>query len=455
MKILILGAGQVGTLLANHLSSGQHQITLIDEDANCLEKILEKLDVRTLTGNGVYPEILAQADAETADLLLAVTGKDETNMLACQIAHTLFNIPYKIARVRAREFITYPDLFHPESLPIDHVISPETIVAKNITRIITHPGTSKVFRLGNGNISMIKTKITLGSAWTNTPFYELQQTLQNEDSKIIAIYRNGKVISAPAIKMLEADDEAYVLVYTNNISKITHATRQFERDYRRIIIAGGGNIGSQIAKALEKEYHVKIIEHNPKKITTLTNFLENVIILEGDVTDKDLLIEENIENCDVFCAVTNKDETNIMAAMLAKRLGAYRVIASISRTTFADMAQGSEIDVVFSPPRSTLGSLLPFVRAGNIHNIHFLGGDQEELIELQVTDHPKDYFLNKTPDQLKLPAALHFCGLYRNGRIYFTDFPAIQPLDHLLFLTTQINAVTELEKLLIPKPCRN
>ncbi len=455
MKILILGAGQVGTLLATHLSSGQHEITLIDENSICLEKILEKLDVRTLTGNGVYPEILEQAGADTADLLLAVTGKDETNMLACQIAHTLFNIPYKIARVRAREFITYPDLFHPESLPINHVISPETIVAKNITHIITHPGTSKVFSLGNGNLSMIKTKITLGSIWTNTPFTELQQSLQRDDSKIIAIYRNGKVLPATNIKMIEADDEAYVLTYTNNIANITHATRQFERNYQRIIIAGGGNIGSQIAKALEQDYHVKIIEHNTKKITTLTNFLEKVIILEGDITDKDLLIEENIENCDVFCAVTNKDETNIMAAMLAKRLGAYRVIASISRTTFADMAQGSEIDVVFSPPRSTLGSLLPFVRAGNIQNIHFLGGDQEELVELQVTDNPKDYFINKTPEQLKLNPALIFCGLYRNGKIYFTDFPPIQPSDHLLFLTTQENAITELEKLLLPKPCRN
>ena len=331
MKIIVLGAGQVGSTVAENLSSEANDITIVDQDAERLRNLQDHLDVRTVTGNASHPGVLARAGAKDADLILAVTSSDETNMVACQVAYTLFQTPTKIARVRAAEYLEHPILFCPEALPVDVHISPEQLVTDYIQRLIETPGALQVLDFANGKVRLVAVRAYHGGPLVGHALRELPSHMPAIDTRVAAIFRRGSAIVPEGSTVIEVDDEVFFVAAAEHIGSVMGELRRRDRAVRRIILAGGGNIGRRLARALEPHYHVKLVEYDLGRARRLSEHLDRTIVLNGHATDEELLREENIDGTDVFCAVTNDDQSNILSAMLAKQMGARKVMALINR----------------------------------------------------------------------------------------------------------------------------
>ncbi|AFL75069.1 Trk system potassium transporter TrkA [Thiocystis violascens] len=325
MKIIILGAGQVGTSVAANLVSEANDITVVDHNPELLRELQERFDLRTVLGHGAHPDVLARAGADDADMIIAVTNSDETNMVACQVAYTLFHTPTKIARVRAQSFLDQPRLFGTDALPIDVAISPEALVTSYILRLIENPGTLQVLDFAGGRIRLVAVKAYYGGPLVGHELRALQEHMPQVDARVAAIYRQDRAIQPEGDTVIEADDEVFFLAAPIHIRAVMGELRRLDKSYKRLIVAGGGNIGTRLARALEANYRVKLIERNLNHCKRIAEDLEKTIVLHGDAADQELLLEENIENTDVFCAVTNDDEAKILSAMLAKRLGAHEI----------------------------------------------------------------------------------------------------------------------------------
>ncbi len=350
MKIIILGAGQVGGTLAEHLAREENDITVVDTDGAKLRELHTKLDIRTVTGAGSYPIVLRQAGCEDADMLIAVTNTDEINMIACQVAHTLFRTPTKIARVRSTAYLTRKGLFAHEAIPIDVLISPEQVVTDHVRRLIEHPGALQVLEFAGGLVQLVAVKAFYGGPLVGQDLAFLGKHMPNVETRVAAIYRRNRPIIPRGDTIIEADDEVFFLAARRDIRAVMSELRKVERDFRRVVIAGGGNIGERLAEHLEHSHQVKIIEHSLERCTTLSERLDRTVVLHGSATSKRLLEEENIEDCDIFCALTNDDEVNIMSSLLAKRLGAKKVLTLINNAAYVDLVQGGDIDIAISPP---------------------------------------------------------------------------------------------------------
>src|SRR5476649_2169459 len=331
MKIIILGAGQVGGTLAEHLASEANDITVVDTDADRLRDLGDRLDIRTVQGRGSFPTVLRQAGADDADMLVAVTNSDETNMLACQIAYTLFKTPTKIARVREAAYLTRPELFDNNHIPVDVLISPEQVVTHYIKRLIEYPGALQVIDFGEGKAQLVAVKAYYGGPLVGQQLRQLREHMPNVDTRVAAIFRRDRPILPQGDTIIEADDEVFFIAAKEHIRAVMGEMRRLDEHYKRIIIAGGGHIGERLAEAIESRYQVKIIEMNPARCRYLSETLNNTVILQGSSSDRDLLLEENIANTDLFLALTNDDEANIMSSLLAKRLGARKVMTIIDR----------------------------------------------------------------------------------------------------------------------------
>ncbi len=382
MKIIILGAGQVGGTLADNLANENNDITIVDADDQRLRELRDRLDIGVVTGAASYPQTLVQAGIEDADILIAVTNNDEINMVACQIAHSLFSTPTKIARVRAHAYLRNPELFHNGGIPVDVLISPEKLVADYVYRLIEHPGALQVLDFANGEVQLVAVKAYYGGPLVGQELRFLRQHMPAVDTRVAAIYRRDRSIIPEGTTVIEADDEVFFIAAKSHIRAVMSELRRLETPYRRIIIAGGGNIGARLARELETGYSVKLIEKFPERCKFLSERLDNTIVLQGSASDQELLLEENIEDTDVFLALTNNDEANIMASMLAKRLGARKVMAIINNPAYADLVQGGDIDIAISPQQTTIGSLLTYVRRGDIVNVHSLRRGAAEAIEV-------------------------------------------------------------------------
>ena len=339
MKIIILGAGQVGSSVANNLASEANDITVVDQNPELLRRLQDRLDLRTVQGHAAHPEILRRAGAQDADMILAVTNSDETNMVACRVAYTLFHTPTKIARVRAQGFTRYPQLFGNEALPIDLLISPEQLVTDYIMRLIEYPGALQVLDFTGGRVRLVAVRAYYGGPLVGKELRTLYERMPDAEARVAAIYRKGHAIRPQGNTVIEADDEVFFVAAANNIRAVMSELRRLEKPFKRLIFAGGGNIGMRLAMALEKDYQVKLIEHDKERAQKIAEELEKTIVLHGDAADEDLLLEENIENVDVFCAITNDDEANILSAMLAKQLGARKVMALINRASYVDLVE--------------------------------------------------------------------------------------------------------------------
>lgn len=449
MKILILGAGQVGRSVADALAHEDNDVTIVDTNAAALRDLREKLDVRVEIGQASYPRVLERAGIEDADMLVAVTNSDEINMVACQVAHTLYRTPTKIARIRSSHYLGRRELFASESVPIDVLISPEQLVTEHIFRLISHPGALQVLNFANGKVQMVGVKALQDGPLIGHQLKEMQEHMPGIKARVAAMFRKGKPIVPKPETLVEIDDEIFFIASPKHIRAIISELRKLDKPYKRIILAGGGNIGNRLARLLEEaRYQVKIIEKNNDRAAKLAERLDKTIVLEGDAADENLLIEENIENTDVFIAITNDDEANILSSMLAKRLGARRVMSLINRPSYVDLVESS-IDLAISPQQVTIGALLTHIRRGDIVAVHALRRGSAEAIEIVAHgDYKTSRVVGRRLDEIKLPPGANIGALVRGDEILMAvDELIVNANDHVIMFVTDKRYVPAVEKL--------
>ena len=449
MKIIILGAGQVGTSVAENLAMEDNDITIVDQNGDLLRGLEDRLDLRTVQGHAAYPDVLKQAGAEDADMILAVTNSDETNMVACLVAYTLFRTPTKIARVRSQGFINYPELFGNDVLPVDLLISPEQLVTDYIFRLIEYPGALQVLDFAQGRIRLVAVRAYHGGPMVGHKLKTLYDHMPNVDARVAAIYRKGQAIQPEGDTVIEVDDEVFFIAAVENIRAVMSELRRMERPFKRVIIAGGGNIGRRLALELQKKYQVKVIDRGKQRSKLLAEELDRCIVLHGDGADEDLLVDENIENTDVFCAVTNDDEANILSAMLAKRLGARKVMSLINRPSYVDLVQSGPIDIAISPQHATIGSLLAHVRRGDVEVVHSLRRGAAEAIEAVAHgDSTSSKVVGKSIEQIKLPKGTSIGAILRGEEVVIAHHDTvIESEDHVILFLVDKRRIADVEKL--------
>ncbi len=451
MKIVMLGAGQVGGSVAHILASEANDVTVVDANAERLQALQDRLDIRTVCGHAAYPGVLEQAGAADADMLIALTDNDEVNMIACQVAHTLFNTPTKIARVRAGGYISYQDrLFGDEALPVNVLISPEQLVTDYIRHIIEHPGSLQVLDFADDQVRLMGVKAYEGSTLVGQALRTLPDHMPGIDTRVAAIFRQGKPIIPEGNTIIAADDEVFFIAARKNTRAIVSELRKLDKMVKRLIIAGGGHIGARLAQALEERFKVKVIERNVDTSRRLSEQLSRAIVLQGDAADENLLRQENIENMDVFCAVTDDDEANILSAMLAKRMGARKVMALINRVSYVDLVESSGIiDVAISPQQATIGSLLTHVRRGDVVKVHSLRRGAAEAIEAVAHgDYKTSKVVGRRLDEIKLPPGTTIGAVARRDEVIICHHDTmIEADDHVILFLVDKKKVPEVERL--------
>jgi trk system potassium uptake protein TrkA len=449
MKIIILGAGQVGTSVAEVLAGEGSDITVVDVDEKKLEILRDRLDISTVVGEAAHPEVLARAGAEDADMILAVTNSDEINMIACQVAYTLFHTPTKIARVRSVGYLAHPQLFTQESLPVDVLISPEQLVTDYVQRLIEHPGALQVLDFAGGKVQLVAVRAFYGGPLVGQALSTLREHMPGIETRVAAIYRRGHAIAPDGDTVIEADDEVFFIAAKRHIRVVMKELRRLDRPVKRVILAGGGNIGMRLAKALENKYQVKLIDHNPERSKRISEELDKTIVLHGDAADEELLLDENIENTDVFCAVTNDDEANILSAMLAKRLGAQKVMALINRAAYVDLVQSGIIDIAISPQQATIGSLLTHVRRGDVTAVHSLRRGAAEAIEAVAHgDARSSKVVGRAIENIKLPPGTNIGAIVRGDEVIIAHHDTvIQAEDHIILFVVDKDRISDVERL--------
>ena len=450
MKIIILGAGQVGATLAENLVGEQNEITVVDIDGNRLRELQDKYDLQGVMGHSAHPDVLRRAGAEDADMIIAVTSSDEVNMVACQVAYSIFKTPTKIARIRSEQYLKYREkLFQNDDLPIDHYIAPEALVTKYIRRLIDYPGALQVLQFADGMLSLVAVKAYYGGLLVGYALSALKEHIPNVETRVAAIYRQGKAIKPLGTTVIEADDEVFFIAATKHIRAVMNELQKLERSYKKIMIAGGGNIGAGLARSLEKNHTVKLIERSKERAEQLSEMLDNTVVFCGDASDQELLSEEHIEQVDVFIAVTNDDEANIMSAMLAKRMGAQKTMVLIQRGAYVDLVQGGEIDIAISPQQATLSALLTHVRRGDIVNVYSLRKGAAEAIEAVAHgDENTSKVVGRAIADIKLPAGTTIGAIVRNDDVLIAhDDTIIMSGDHVIMFLIDKKHITVVEKL--------
>lgn len=449
MKIIILGAGQVGSSVAENLANEANDITLVDVNPHRLQTLRDHLDIRTITGVASHPPVLERAGAEDADMLIAVTNSDEINMVACQVAYTLFHTPTKIARIRAPEFLNYRQLFAQEASPVDVLISPEQIVTNYIRSLIETPGALQVLDFAHGRVRLVAVKAYYGGPLVGHELRALREHMPGIDARVAAIYRRGRPIHPDGHTVIEPDDEVFFIAARENIRKVMGELRELDKPVRRVILAGGGNIGLRLAKDLESQCQVKIIEQSRDRAEFLSETLNSSIVLYGDTSDETLLKEENIENTDVYCAVTNDDEANILSAMLAKRLGARKVMALINRPSYVDLVESGRIDIAISPQQATIGSLLAHVRRGDVVVVHSLRRGAAEAIEAVAHGTEKtSRVVGRHVEDINLPPDTSIGAIVRGDEVIIAHHDTvIESEDHVVLFLNDKRRISEVEKL--------
>lgn len=451
MRIVILGAGQVGASVAEGLVRERNDITVVDADAGRLAALGERLDLRTVHGHAAFPSVLEAAGARDADLLLAVTSSDETNIVACEIAKVLFNVPTKIARIRASEYWSHPQLFDDRTFPVDVLISPETLVTDTILRLIDYPGALRVQDFAGGRVRLVGVRARPDGLMAGRRICDFRRHMPAVDTRIAALYRRDRPVNPEGDTVIAADDEVFFIARSDDVAAVLRELGAEQAPYRRILIAGGGNIGLRLARALERrELDVKLIDHNARRTRYAAEQLERALVLHGDAADAALLEEEGIRETDLFIAVTNDDETNILSAMLARRLGARQTFALINRAAYVDLVEsGTRIDVVISPQHSTIGSILAHVRAGDVAAVHSVRYGTAEAMELIVHgDRRNSKLIGRRLDALGLPPGVTVGALLRGDEVLIAHHDTvIQAEDHVIVFVTEKRRIREVERL--------
>ncbi len=449
MKIIILGAGQVGASVAANLVSEANDITIVDINPKLLQSLSERYDLQAINGVASHPSVLAKAGANDADMIIAVTNSDETNMVACQVAYTLFHTPTKIARVRNLDYQNNPTLFTQEALPIDVLINPEQIVTDYIARLVGFPGALQVLDFANGKAQMVTIRVANDGILVGKKVSDMCKQLGAGDYRVVYIFRAGIAVIPEGSTIIEDADELFIIGAPKHIRRLLKAVQQKEKPVKRVMIAGGGNIGIRLARTLEKDYHVKLLELNIEQAHRASEELKHTIVLQGDAADEDLLIEENIDETDIFCALTNADEANIISCMLAKRLGAPKVMALINRAAYVNLVQSDVIDIAISPQQATIGSLLTHIRRGDVVVVHSLRHGAAEAIEAVAHgDQQSSSVVGRAIEDILLPPNTSIGAIVREEKVLIAHHDTvIQAEDHVILLVADKKRVPEVERL--------
>jgi len=449
MNILILGAGQVGSSTATQLAKEEdNEVTVVDINPEKLTKLGSRVDLQTIEGNAAYPETLKQAGAKTADMLIAVTSSDEVNMIACQIASTLFGTDKKIARIRAREYSENEALFSKDNIPVDYYINPEQLVTEHIAELILHPGAFQVLDFADGQVRMVGVRAKQQGFLVDQPIKSLHKHLGNEQVRIAAVYRGGKSIEPEGDTVIKRDDEVFFIAAREDIDHMISEFIQNQEKVRKVIIAGGGGIGLKLASKLETTNQVKVIERSKIRAKKIAELVEDSIVLVGDAADDNLLLEESIETTDVFVALTNSEEANILSSMLAKKLGCKKAMALINKASYSGLIETGSIDIAISPQQITIGSLLTHVREGDVVKVHSLKRGNAEALEAIVHENMSQVVV-KTVENIKLPKGAFITAvLSSTGELKTLHHnTVIEPDDHVIVFITDRERIADVEKL--------
>jgi len=453
MKIIILGAGQVGRTAAHHLAREEdNDITVVDINDELLRDLQDRIDIRTLGGNGSYPTTLEAAGARNVDIFIALTNSDEVNMVACQIVYTMFNKDAtRIARIRSAEYRRQDKLFTGEdrAFAVDVTISPEQIVTDHVAQLIHYPGALQVLDFAEGRVRLVGVRALRGGALVGQQLNQLSKHIQGRDARVAAIYRGGRSVKPTGDTIIEHGDEVFFVAAREDIRLVMNEMQRLEDPVRRVVIAGGGNIGFRLAQRLEVEHQVKLIERDPRRARRISEQLSNTIVLNGDAADEELLLEENIDSADVFVAVTNAEEANILSSMLAKRLGCHKVMALINRPAYAELMESGSIDVALSPQQVTIGSLLAHVRRGDVVRVHSLRRGAAEAIEAIAHGiQGESRVIGKRVEEIPLPDGTTIGAIVRGDQVLIAHHDTmIQRDDHVILFLTDRRHVEIVEKL--------
>ncbi|KTD08019.1 Trk system potassium transporter TrkA [Legionella jamestowniensis] len=449
MRIVILGAGQVGGTLARNLAREDNDITLVDLNEERLRELQHRLDIRTVHGSAAHPNILIEAGIEQADMIIAVTNSDEINMMGCQIAYSLFRTPTKIARIRSRDYYDYPQLFCNEHVPVDVCISPENLVTEHIENLINYPGVTQILEFAEGQALLATIKPQPGGVMVGKTIQQLYEHLHPIEARVVAIFRDKAAIEPDQNYKIDIGDDVLFIASPPAIQQVLIALGRYTHPNRRIMIAGGGHIGSKLAQTLENNYRIKVIDRNLSRASELASQLHKGTVLQGDIADRDLLVNENIEFTDVFCAVTNDDEANIMSCLQAKRLGARHAIALVNRNAYVELIDDSNIDHAISPQLITIGSILTKLRRGNMVKVYRLQNDEAEAIELITHgDHLTSQVVGRSLSQIELPPSSFIAAVMREEKLIMPHPELVlESGDHVILLLLKRRYVRQIESL--------
>ena len=450
MKIIILGAGQVGISTAEILAKEDNDITLIDNVASQVEGLQDRLDIRTIVGSASHPSILEQAGGPDADLILAVTDQDEVNMAACQVAYTLFRTPKKIARIRSVEYLTHREIFSDDSIPVDVIISPEQLITQHVLHLIEYPGALQVVDFAGGKIQLVGLKAYHGGPLVGRELRTIREDLPTVEARVAAIYRHDRPIIPEGDTIIEPNDEVFIVAAAPHIPIVMSEFCAVEAPGQNIMLVGAGKIGLQLARTLEQNnYQVKLVEHGAERARQVAEQLDATIVLRGDAADEDLMLQENIDAMDVFCSLTNDDEANILSAMLAKRLGAHRAMALINRSAYVDLIESSVLDVAISPSLITVGSLLTHVRRGDTIAVHSLRRGAAEAIEtIAHGDATSSSVVGRRIEEISLPSGTRVGALLRNQEVIIPHHDTvIEAEDHVILFVIDKKHIRDVERL--------
>jgi len=444
MKIVILGAGQVGSSVAESLASEQNDLTVVDLDLQRLRALQDRLDLRTVSGSAAHPSVLVEAGIDDADLLIAVTQSDETNLVACRLSARMFNVPRRIARIRATDYLANERVLG-EEFDVDLAICPEQILTDYIVKLVEFPEALQVLDFAGGKVSLVAVRAFRGGPLVGRQLKDLR----TQNTRIVAIFRGDRSIVPEGQTVIEAGDEVFCLAASGHIREAMHELRRMDRPVRRVMIAGGGNIGLRLARALEHDYSVRVIEHNNRRCELLAARLSKALVLTGDTTDEELLEEEGIGEMDLFVAVTNDDENNIMSSLLAKRMGARRVVSLINRRSYVDLLQAGEIDIAISPAQATIGTLLAHVRRGDVVAVHSLRrGAAEALEAVAHGDRESSRITERRIEEIDLPAGTTIGAIVRGDEVIMAHHDAVvRAEDHVIVFVMDKKTLPRVEKL--------
>ena len=450
MKIIILGAGQVGSTAAAQLAREQaNDVTVVDTRDQVLRGLQDRLDIRTISGSAAHPAVLEAAGSNGADLLVAVTSSDEVNMIACQIAWTLFRTPTKIARIRSGDYYRRPELFGENAIPVDLAISPEQLVTDHVARLIDYPGALQVLDFADGRVRLVGMRALKGGKLVGHQLQELKGHIPDREVRVAAIYRKGRSVKPEGTTVIEEHDEVFFVAARPDIRPMMQEFSTAESAARRIVIAGAGNIGFRLASAMEDRLQVKLIERNPDRARRAAEALRNTLVLTGDAADEELLLEENIDDADVFVAVTNAEEANILSAMLAKKLGARRVMSLINKPSYAELMEVGTIDIAISPQTVTIGALLAHVRRGDVVRVHSLRRGAAEAMEAIVHgDEGDSPVAGRRIEQIALPEGTTIGAIVRGDTVLMAHHDTVIGADdHVILFLTDRRHVEEVGRL--------